>query len=301
MSQPLRIGLIGLGSMGMGSACTLVKSGFPVKGYDIRESARDEFTAAGGQGVATVAEAATDVDMLIVLVVNSAQADDVLFGTGGAAEALPKGSIVFLGSTVAPDYSRSTAVKLEDMGLEMLDAPVSGGPIRAADGTMSIMAAGKPEIFARVQPALDAMAEHVHVMGKEIGLGATMKLVNQVLAGIHITSAIEAVAFGARAGLDPKQIFDVISTSAGNSWMFQNRVPHILEDDYSPASAVDIWPKDLGLVLETAKGMNFPMPISSAALQLFIMASAAGHGKIDDAAVVKIYEELVGFKVVAKD
>lgn len=298
MTQKLTIGFIGLGSMGMGSAKVLVNAGFPVKGFDIRESVRDEFTAAGGQGVATVVEAATDVDLLVVLVVNSEQADDVLFGSGAAAVAMSKGSVVFLGSTVSPDYSKATAAKLEAMGLEMLDAPVSGGPIRAAAGTMSIMLAGKPDVIDKVQPALDAMAEHVHRMGDEIGLGATMKLVNQVLAGIHITSAVEALAFGARAGLDPQKIFDVISTSAGNSWMFQNRVPHILDDDYTPASAVDIWPKDLGLVLETAKSMNFPMPISSAALQLFIMASAAGHGKIDDAAVVKIYEDLVGFKVV---
>lgn len=297
MEQSLKIGFIGLGSMGMGMACTLVKAGFAVKGFDIRASAREEFTAVGGQGVVTVAEAATDVDMLIILVVNSAQADDVLFGSGAAANALPKGSVVFLGSTVAPEYSKATAARLEEMGLEMLDAPVSGGPIRAADGTLSIMAAGKPAVFDKVQPALDAMSEHVHRMGDDIGLGATMKLVNQVLAGIHITSAVEALAFGTRAGLDPQKIFDVISTSAGNSWMFQNRIPHVLEDDYAPASVVDIWPKDLGLVLETAKGMNFPMPISSAAFQLFIMASAAGYGKIDDAAAIKVYEDLVGFKV----
>lgn len=298
MTDPLKIGFVGLGSMGMGMACSLVKAGFPVKGFDIREATVQKFVDSGGQGAATIAEAAKDVELFLILVVNSEQADDVLFGSGGAADALPPGTIVFLGSTVSPDYSRKTADRLNAMGLEMLDAPVSGGPIRAAAGTISIMAAGKPELFDRVQPALEAMAEHVHRMGDEIGLGATMKLVNQVLAGVHITTAAEAIAFGAKAGLDPRQIFDVISTSAGNSWMFQNRVPHILDDDYSPASAVDIWPKDLSLVLETAQAMKFPMPISSAALQLYLMASAAGYGKIDDAGVIKIFEDLAGFKVM---
>lgn len=301
MSNSLKIGFVGLGSMGMGMACSLVKAGFSVKGYDIREPVQEAFSAAGGVGVSSVADAATDVDLFIILVVNSEQADDVLFGSGNAANVLPRGSAVFLGSTVSPDYSKATAARLAELGLDLLDAPVSGGPIRAAAGTISIMLAGDPAVIDRVYPALDAMAEHVHRMGDEIGLGATMKLVNQVLAGIHITAATEAVAFGTRAGLDAQKIFDVISTSAGNSWMFQNRVPHIIEDDYSPASVVDIWPKDLGLVLETAKGMSFPMPISSAAFQLFMMASAAGYGKIDDAAAVKVYEDLVGFKVVGNE
>lgn len=298
MTEPLTIGFVGLGSMGMGMACSLVRAGFTVKGYDVRHSSVQTFEDAGGQGVTSVAEAAKEVDLFIVLVVNSQQADDVLFGSGNAAAALSRGSIVLLGSTVAPNYSRATASRLEELGIEMLDAPVSGGPARAAAGTITMMAAGKSELFDRVRPALDAMAENVHRMGEEIGLGATMKLVNQVLAGIHIASAVEALAFGARAGLDPRQIYDVISTSAGNSWMFENRVPHILDDDFSPASALDIWPKDLGLVLDTAKLMKFPTPVSAAVNQLFVMASAAGYGEIDDAGLIKLYEDLVGFKAM---
>lgn len=298
MTDQLRIGFVGLGAMGMGMANILAQKGYYVKGFDVRQSAVKSFVEAGGHGAATIADAATDVDLFMILVVNSEQVEDVLFGAGQAAATMRKGTVVFLGSTVAPDYARETAAKLAKMGIDMLDAPVSGGPLRAADGTLSIMLAGKQEVIERVETALNAVAEHVHRMGDEIGLGATMKLVNQVLAGIHIASAAEALAFGTRAGLDPQRIFDVISTSAGNSWMFQNRVPHILDNDYSPASAVDIWPKDLGLVLETANSMKFPMPISSAAFQLFMMASAAGYGQLDDAAVIKVFEQLVGYSVI---
>jgi 3-hydroxyisobutyrate dehydrogenase len=201
-------------------------------------------------------------------------------------------------STVQPTYARATAARLEEMGLEMLDAPVSGGTARAADGTLTVMASGKPPVFDTLQPVLDAVAGNVYRMGDECGLGSTMKLINQVLAGVHLATAAEAMAFGTRAGIDPQRIFEVISTSAGNSWMFQNRVPHILNDDYTPHSAVDIWIKDLGLVLETGAENRLPLPLAAAAHQLFMMASAAGYGHLDDAAVVKVYETLAKFRVV---
>jgi 3-hydroxyisobutyrate dehydrogenase len=137
-------------------------------------------------------------------------------------------------------------------------------------------------------------------MGSEPGLGSTMKLVNQILAGSQIALAAEAMAFGVRAGLDPHQIYEVICNSAGNSFMFQNRVPHMLNDDYTPHSAVDIWVKDLGIVLETGKELRFPLFFSALAHQLFMSASAAGHGRLDDAAVVKVFEQLTGIAVSGK-
>jgi putative dehydrogenase len=135
-------------------------------------------------------------------------------------------------------------------------------------------------------------------MGNEVGQGSTMKLVNQVLAGVHLAAAAEAIAFGAKAGIDPNRIFDVISNSAGASWMFQNRVPHILADDYTPHSAVEIWLKDLDLVVETGKEMQLPTPLAAVAHQLFVMAAASGYGRLDDAAVVKVFEKLANFRVL---
>jgi 3-hydroxyisobutyrate dehydrogenase len=159
------------------------------------------------------------------------------------------------------------------------------------------MAAGPDAIFARMEPVLAAMAENIYRMGTEYGLGSTMKLVNQILAGVQIATAAEAVAFGVRAGLDARKIYEVICNSAGASFMFENRVPHMLTGDYTPHSAVDIWVKDLGIVLETGKDIHFPLFFSALAHQLFMGASASGHGRLDDAAVVKVFEQLTGVSV----
>jgi L-threonate 2-dehydrogenase len=200
-------------------------------------------------------------------------------------------------STVAPAYARQTAARLSAMGLEMLDAPVSGGVARAAEGKLSIMASGSPAAFARSEPVLDALAERVYRLGDECGQGSTVKMVNQLLAGVHIAAAAEAMALGVKAGVDPQQLYEVISNSAGSSWMFQNRVPHMLAGDYTPLSAVEIFVKDLGIVLETGKAQRFPLPLAATAHQLFLMAAAAGYGRLDDSAVVKVFEQLAGISV----
>jgi len=292
-----QVGFVGLGAMGTGMAKSLLKAGFRVRGYDLNATAVENFVAAGGEGATTVAAAAAGADLFIVVVLSADQVTDVLFGSGGAAQALPTGSVVMVCSTVSPAFAKAMAARLQELGLQMLDAPMSGGTIRAAEGQLSFMAAGADAVFAKVQRALDAMAANVYRMGSEPGLGSTMKMVNQILAGVHIATAAEAVAFGVRAGLDARQIYDVICNSAGASFMFQNRVPHMLTDDYTPHSAVDIWVKDLDIVLETGRDLRFPLFFSALAHQLFMSASAAGHGKIDDAAVVKVFEQLTGIKV----
>ena len=295
--QTLQIGFIGLGAMGMGMAKSLLRAGFTVQGYDINPAAVTAFTEVGGRGATTVAEAANGADLLIVVVLNADQVTDVLFGKGDAAQALPKGGIVLLCSTVSPTFAQQTSSKLAELGLLMLDTPISGGTARAAEGKLSMMIAGPDAVIAQAQPVLDAMAANIYRMGTEPGMGSTMKLVNQILAGSHIALAAEAMAFGVRAGLDPQQIYEVISNSAGASFMFQNRVPHMLDNDYTPHSAVEIWVKDLDIVLETGKEMRFPLFFTALAHQLFVSASAAGHGRLDDAAVVKVFESLTGISV----
>jgi 3-hydroxyisobutyrate dehydrogenase len=299
-TETLQVGFIGLGAMGMGMAKSLLRAGLAVKGYDINPNAVTQFVAAGGQGAATVADAASGADVLVVVVLNADQVTDVLFGKGAAAAALTPGSVVMVCSTVSPTFAQQTAAKLAERGLLMLDTPISGGTVRAAEGTLSIMVSGPEATIAKAQPVLEAMAANIYRMGSEPGLGSTMKLVNQILAGSQIALAAEAMAFGVRAGLDPHQIYEVICNSAGNSFMFQNRVPHMLNDDYTPPSAVDIWVKDLGIVLETGKELRFPLFFSALAHQLFMSASAAGHGRLDDAAVVKVFEQLTGIAVSGK-
>jgi putative dehydrogenase len=292
-----KIGFIGLGAMGLGMARQLVSSGFSVRGYDVNPAAAHALAEAGGQAATSVSDAALNADILILMVVSAEQAEDVLLGQGGAAAALPKGSVVMLSSTVKPEFSRKLCTRLSEIGLAMLDAPVSGGVIKAAAGELSIMASGAPDVFAKTESVLNALAARVYRLGDECGQGSTVKMVNQLLAGVHIAAAAEAMALGVRAGVDPQELYEVICNSAGSSWMFQNRVPHMMAGDYTPLSAVDIFVKDLGIVLETGKELRFPLPLSATAHQLFLMAAAAGLGRQDDSAVVKVFEQLAGISV----
>ena len=295
MSQP--VGVIGLGAMGMGMAQSLVRAGFVVKGYDIAPAAVQVLVEAGGHAAATVAEAAMGADVLIVMVVNGAQAEDVLFGRGNAANVMPAGSVVMLSCTVSPTFARQTAERLQALGLGMLDAPVSGGPIRSAEGTLNVMASGSPAVFDKCAGVLEAVAANVYRMGDAPGLGSVMKSINQLLAGVHLAAMGEAFVFGIKQGIDPQQMYDVICASAGGSWMFQNRGQHILDNDYIPRSAIDIWGKDLGIVLEAGKENKLALPLAAAAHQLFLAASAQGMGRMDDAAIVKIYAQLAGVEM----
>lgn len=293
------IGMIGLGAMGAGMAGCLLRAGFAVRGYDVRAEAGAALAAAGGSAASSPAAAARDAGLLVLMVVNAAQAETVLFGPDGAAAALAPGAVVILSSTVPAAAARALAERVGAAGLLFLDAPVSGGVVGAESGRLTFMASGPPAAFARAEAALAAMGGKVYRLGDAPGLGSTVKAVNQLLAGVHIASAAEAMAFGVRAGADPRTLFEIISHSAGNSWMFGDRVPHMLDGDYTPRSAVDIFVKDLGLVLDAGRELRFPLPQAAAAHQLFLMAAAAGLGREDDAAVVKIFERLAGISVAA--
>lgn len=290
------VGFIGLGAMGMGMARSLLKAGFSIQGYDLNPTAMQTLVEAGGTAASSPVAAADGVDALVIMVVTAAQAEAVLFGAGAAA-ALSPGSVVILSSTVNPSFARSTAERLYALGLEMLDAPVSGGVVKAAEGSLTIMASGHPEAFDKANPFLSAMADQVYRLGGECGLGSTVKMINQLLAGVHIAAAAEAMAFGVKSGVDPQVLYEVISHSAGSSWMFQNRVPHMLSGDYTPLSAVEVFVKDLGIVLDAGQERRFPLPLSATAHQLFLAAAAAGLGREDDAAVVKVFEQIAHISV----
>lgn len=291
------VGVIGLGSMGMGVARTLVKKGFKTHAFDVRASARTAFVRAGGVAQSNPAELARQCSILIVLVVNADQTNDVLFGKAGAAASLKAGSVVIASATVAPEFATDLGERLDAQDILMIDAPVSGGAARAATGEMSIMASGAHSAFRKAKLVLDAIAAKVYRLGDSPGAGSKVKMINQLLAGVHIAAACEAMALGIRSGADPKALYEVISNSAGSSWMFQNRVPHILDGDYTPLSAVSIFVKDLGIVLDSAHKMHFPAPLTAAAHQLYLAAAGSGLAGEDDSAVVKVYQQLSGIEL----
>jgi putative dehydrogenase len=286
--------VIGLGSMGFGMARSLLRAGFPVAGFDVSADALSRFAALGGRIATTPADAATDADITVSVVVNAAQTEATLFGTSGCAQAMRNGSVFVACATMAPDVVRGLARRVQDMGLHYLDAPMSGGAAKAAEGQLTMLASGSDKAFALARPALDAMTTTLYELGEEPGQGAAFKMVNQLLAGVHIAAASEAMAFAARQNLDLQKVYDVITKSAGNSWMFENRMEHVLSGDYSPRSSVSIFTKDLGIVLDMARGANFPVPLASSALQMFLMTAAAGMAGDDDSSVTRLYAQLAG-------
>jgi 3-hydroxyisobutyrate dehydrogenase len=199
-----------------------------------------------------------------------------------------------------PDVARRLAKKLEAGGRHYLDAPISGGAQRAAQGELTILASGSAAAFARARPALDAMAAKLYELGDAAGQGAAFKMINQLLAGVHIAAASEAIAFAARQGLDIRRVYEVITASAGNSWMFENRAPHILDGDYAPRSAVNIFTKDLGIVSDMGRQENFPLPVAATALQMFLATAAAGMGGDDDSSVARMIAMITGVSLPKK-
>ena len=287
--QEKRIGVIGLGAMGRGMAGSLRRAGYEVYVADVRKEADDEFVKEGGVACESPAEVAQHCEILVSVVVNAAQTQEVLYGVNGAASAMKQGAVFIMCSTVDPNWSIALEKQLNDMGLLYLDSPISGGAAKAASAQMTIMSAGSPAAYAKAGGALDAMASKVYKLGDCAGAGSKVKIINQLLAGVHIAAAAEAMALGLREGVDAGSLYEVITNSAGNSWMFENRMAHVLAADYTPLSAVDIFVKDLGLVLDTARASKFPLPLSATAHQMFMQASTAGFGREDDSAIIKIF------------
>ena len=284
-----RVGVIGLGAMGMGVAQSLLRAGFTVHVFDLRPEVVAKIVEQGALSAPSPAALGATVDALLILVVNAQQTEEVLFGAEGAAVQLLPGSVVIASATVSPEFAEALGQRLEALQLQFIDAPVSGGAAKAAAGEMSVMASGSPAAFTCCEALFAAICAKLYRLGERPGQGSKVKMINQLLAGVHIAAAAEAMALGLKAGCDARALYEVITNSAGNSWMFGNRVPHILDGDYTPLSAVNIFVKDLGIVLDYAKKSFFPLPLSATAHQMFLQASAAGHGGEDDSAVVKIF------------
>jgi L-threonate 2-dehydrogenase len=283
------IGLVGLGAMGSGMASSLRRAGHALHVFDVRAQIAKAFASEGDIACSTPAQLGAQCQVVVSVVVNAAQTEDLLFGKDGCAASMQAGSVFVMCSTVDPNWSVGLEARLEKLGILYIDAPISGGAAKAASGQMTMMTAGKPAAYAIAEPFLNAMAAKVYKLGDSAGAGSKVKIINQLLAGVHIAAAAEAMALGLREGVDPAALYEVITHSAGNSWMFENRMAHVLAADYTPLSAVDIFVKDLGLVLDMARASKFPLPLSSTAHQMFMQASTAGFAKEDDSAVIKIF------------
>ncbi len=289
-----KILVFGLGSMGYGIAQTLHRSGYKVYGQDKNPVQQKRFVEGGGFDADIPFQ---DLQAVIIVVLNEKQTREIIFGQNGISEKLKKNTLIMVCTTVSPDFAKEMASSCYDKGLLYLDAPISGGSKKSAEGKLSYMISGSQKAFEVAKPILDCTSETVFEFGEHVGSGSAMKAVNQMLAGVHIAAMAEAITFGITQGIDPKRFLEVISKCAGTSWMLENRAPHIIDNDYSPKSSINIWPKDLGIVLDIAKNSNFSAPLTAAALQQFVSAAGSGLGQEDDAAVAKIYARNAGIKL----
>jgi 3-hydroxyisobutyrate dehydrogenase-like beta-hydroxyacid dehydrogenase len=295
-----KVAAIGLGSMGYGIAQSALRGGHKVWGIDINVEQMQLFVDEGGESD-ELNNVFDQLDTVIVTVLNASQTEEVLFGANGIVSKLRVGAAVLSCATVPPEFAKEMAKRCAAFGVLYLDAPISGGSLKAANGALTIMAGGPPDAFAALRPVLDSIAETVFELGDTAGAGSAMKAVNQLLAGVHIATMAEAITFGMTQGVTPDKFIDVISKCAGTSWMLENRAPHIATGNYTPHSSVNIWPKDLGIVLDIAKSASFSAPMTAAAMQQFVAASGMGFGAEDDAAIAKVYARNAGLTLPGED
>ena len=296
MNSPKNIAVIGLGAMGFGIASSLLKSPHTIWVFDIDQTKVHALVARGGIAGDLGIDAA-QFDIVLTVVLNHAQTESVLFGQRGIVPRMKQGAVVISCATVPPGFAQKASASCLEHDILYLDAPISGGTVKALEGRLSIMASGPKAAFEAAGPALEAIAETVFNLGEEPGKGSAMKMVNQLLAGVHIAAMGEAITFGMAQGLTPEKILKVISDCAGTSWMFENRAPHIIEGDYTPHSAINIWPKDLGIVMDMAREKHLSVPLAKTALGQFIAAAESGLGAEDDAAVAKVYAQTAGISL----
>ncbi len=294
-----KVGFIGLGAMGQTMSRNLVRAGYTVCGFDVRAEAIAQLEKDGGDAATTPAQASDGADVLVVIVFTAAQAEQVLFGDEGAMQTLPKGATVLMDTTMSPAQAQAIEAKLHESGHLFVDAPVTGGVTGADDGSLTFIASGAPAAMAAARPLMEVMGAKIAVCGEHAGPGSTVKMINQLMCGILVAASAEGIALAAKAGADPKIVLDVIASGAARSFVWESRVPAILDGDFTPRGVVDIFTKDLAIALDAAKDVSFPAPLTAAAMQQFLAAAAMGHGRDDDSVVVKVYEATGNVDVAA--
>jgi putative dehydrogenase len=288
------VGIIGIGAMGMGVAKRLRSQGWTVWVRDIRAEAEDEARAAGARVAGTPAELACHCDAVITLVVDGAQTESVVFGSDGLVSGARPGTVLLVTSTLPPGWAAVAAPRLRAQQIDLIDAPCSGGPAKAHSGEMSMMLAAPAAVLLRCASLLDSISGKRFVVSENPGDAAKAKLVNNMLAGINLVAACEAFVLGLKLGLEPQQLFDLVQASSGGSWIFSDRMPRVLRNDYAARARLDILKKDLSLLLDVAKEQGYSAPMAQAAHAIFVRASEMGLGELDDAAVAKGYARWEG-------
>ncbi len=288
-----RIGFVGLGAMGRPMARNLLRAGFDVRGFDLNPAALADLEAAGGTPATSVRDACAGADAIVLMVVNAAQAETVLFKQG-ALDAAAKDVLVCLTATCPPGQVAAIAERATVAGARFLDCPVSGGVVGAVAGSLTIMAAAPREDFDAARPVLEAMGSRTLHVGERPGQGATVKTVNQLLCGVHIAVAAEALALAEAIGVDTAGLLEIVSETSAGSWMLRDRGPRMLEANPRVTSAVDIFVKDLGIVLEAGRETKAALPLTALAFQLFNATSGRGDGAADDSQVIRAFRALNG-------
>ena len=286
--QRQRVGIVGVGNMGGAMAARLLASGWPVQVCDVDPGKTLELERLGAQVRETPAECATACAALIVCVVDAAQIETVLFGTAGAAAVLQPPQDVLLCPTISPQDAERFAERLRDQGVCVIDAPMSGGPVRARDGTMSLMLAGDDAVFERQRALIDTLSSKAFRISARPGDGARIKLVNNLLAGINLVAAAEAIALAERLGLQAEQALSVIEQSSGQSWIGSDRMHRAIAGDFEPRAHMTLLEKDTRLALQAAGAAGFQGPLGAAAHAVFARACAAGLQTRDDGALLQL-------------
>jgi putative dehydrogenase len=285
----MKIAVVGLGAMGSAAAANLVGKGHEVRGVDLRQAALDALREAGGSPETSISRAVAGAEAVITFVVNAAQVDAVVSGTDGIAANMEPSAVLIQCATVSASFISRLGEQMSASGRLLIDAPVSGGVSGAAGGALTIMASGARDAMAKARPVLDAMGRHVHDFGDALGAGSMVKTINQLFCGVHLAVLGEAIALGRRAGLDPQRLLEVYGSSAAASWMMQDRGPRALQDAPPSNSTIDIFVKDLALVLDAGRDLKFPLPLAAAAHQMFLSGSAIGKGAVDDSHLWEAY------------
>src|SRR5258708_437971 len=287
------VAFVGLGSMGAGMARSLVRNEFTVRGHDIRSEPLERLAVDGGQPCHSAADAGTGAQVAIVIVLTADQAEQAIFGSNGLAETLAPGSVVVCMSTMAPTRTVALGERANAFGLGWLDAPVSGGSVRAGEGTLTTIVGGDVAALETARPVLEGFSQFIFHLGP-VGAGSTAKMVNQILVYCNLAATVEAMTLCRKAGADPQAVYDVICTAMGSSAIFASRVPKIIDGSYQSGGSLRIALKDLGIVEDTARDLGIPMLMTAQATQLFRATAAAGRPGADRLAVARVVEQLAG-------
>lgn len=292
----MKVGFIGLGIMGKPMSKNLLKAGYQLVVFNRSKAAVDELVAAGAEAADGPKALAAQVDIIITMLPDSPQVKEVVLGAGGVIEGAQPGSVVVDMSSIAPLVSREIAAKLDEKGVDMLDAPVSGGEPKAIDGTLSVMVGGRPEVFDRCYPVLKAMAGSIVLTG-DIGAGNVTKLANQVIVALNIAAMSEALVLAAKAGVQPELVYQAIRGGLAGSTVLDAKAPLVMDRKFDPGFRINLHMKDLKNVLETSHEIGVPLPLTASVMEMLQALKVDGLGAADHGSLIRYYEKLAKIEV----